>query len=192
MVLLFLDTETTGLPKSSINAADKWPRVVQLAWALYDTDGTIVNRNSFIIYPVDFTIPRSAAKIHGITTERAKKEGTSLHNVLPQFNADAKKAATVVAHNLAFDLPIVNTEFLRCGLETNLNEKQQFCTMRDPGIVSWCRLPAKSGTRYKWPTLTELHRQVFGTEFSGSHDAGADVEACARCYFVLKERGVIG
>ncbi|MFA4860963.1 exonuclease domain-containing protein [Methanoregula sp.] len=191
MVHLFLDTETTGLPKSSENAADKYPRVVQLAWALYDTDGTCTSRNSFIIYPVDFTIPRCAARIHGITTERAKKEGTSLHTVLPQFNADVEKAATVIAHNLAFDLPVVTTEFLRCRLETNLHEKQKFCTMRNTEIISWCRLPTKSGTRYKWPTLTELHRQVFGSEFSGSHDAGADVEACARCYFALKARGVI-
>ena len=181
MVLLFLDTETTGLPRSSSNDIEKWPRVVQLAWALYDARGTCKSRNSFIIYPTDFTIPSGSARIHGITTDRAKREGTSLYKVLPQFNADVEKASTVIAHNLAFDLPIVTTEFLRCSLETDLPEKQTFCTMKSPQIISWCKLPTKSGTRYKWPTLTELHLQVFGTEFSGSHDAGADVEACARC-----------
>jgi hypothetical protein len=51
-MLLFLDTETTGLPKHSAtnDPLEKWPRVVQLAWSLYDSDGTRESRNSFIIY----------------------------------------------------------------------------------------------------------------------------------------------
>jgi len=70
----------------------------------------------------DFSIPMDSARIHGITTERAKTEGVSLYKVLPQFNADIEKAETVVAHNLDFDLPIVTTEFLRCRLESGLGE----------------------------------------------------------------------
>jgi DNA polymerase III epsilon subunit-like protein len=190
-MLLFLDTETTGLPKSSSNDFEKWPRVVQLAWSLYDRDGTRESQNSFIIYPTDFTIPMNSARIHGITTERAKKEGESLHKVLPHFNADVEKAKTIIAHNLDFDLPIVNTEFMRCKLETNLLKKQNFCTMKPREIVSWCKIPKASGYGYKWPTLIELHLQLFQEEFTGSHNAGADVEACAKCYFELRRKGII-
>jgi DNA polymerase III subunit epsilon len=191
-MLLFVDTETTGLPKSSASSdLEKWPRIVQLAWALYDTDGNRESLNSFIIYPTDFTIPQDSVRIHKITTDRAKKEGTSLHKVLPRFNADVEKATKVVAHNAAFDLPIVNTEFLRCNLETNLLKKQNFCTMKTPKIVSYCKLSKSSGRGYKWPQLTELHLQLFEEEFIGSHNAGADVEACAKCYFELQRRGII-
>lgn len=191
-MLLFLDTETTGLPRySATDPTEKWPRVVQLAWSLYDKDGNCESRNSFIIYPTDFTIPMDAARIHGITTERAKTEGVSLYKVLPQFNADVEKAETIVAHNLDFDLPIVHTEFVRCRLETKLAEKQKFCTMKTPKIISWCRIPKATGYGYKWPTLNELHLQLFCEEFTGSHNAGADVEACARCYFELRKRGII-
>ena len=133
-----------------------------------------------------------SARIHGITTGRAKAEGVSLYKVLPQFNADVEKAQTVVAHNLGFDLPIVTTEFLRCSLETGLLEKQKFCTMKTPQVASWCKIPKASGYGYKWPTLNELHLQLFQEEFTGSHNAGADVEACARCYFELRKRGIIG
>jgi DNA polymerase III epsilon subunit-like protein len=178
IMLLFIDTETTGLPKySATNDIEKWPRVVQLAWSLYDSDGTRESQNSFII--------------HGITTERAKKEGESLHNVLPRFNADVEKAKTIIAHNLDFDLPIVNTEFMRCKLETNLMKKQNFCTMKPQKIVSWCKIPKTSGYGYKWPTLPELHLQLFQEEFTCSHNAGADVEACAKCYFELRRREII-
>ena len=192
-MLLFLDTETTGLPKySATDPIEKWPRVVQLAWSLYDAEGNRQAQNSFIIYPTDFSIPMDSARIHGITTERAKAEGISLHKVLPQFNADVEKATRIIAHNIAFDLPIIHTEFIRCRLETNLLEKENFCTMKPREIVSWCKIPKASGYGYKWPTLTELYLQLFEEEFTGSHDAGADVEACARCYFELRNRGIIG
>ena len=154
--------------------------------------GNCACRNRFIIYPKDFTIPMDFARIHGITKERAKKEDISLHKVLPQFNADVETVSTAIAHNIDFDLPIVDTEFKRCRLETNLLKKQNFCTMKTQKIISFCRLSKSSGIRYKWPTLTELHLQLFETEFSGSHTAGADVEACAKCYFKLRERGIIG
>ncbi|MGB7787202.1 exonuclease domain-containing protein [Methanoregula sp.] len=192
-MLLFIDTETTGLPRySATEATEKWPRVVQLAWSLYDNDGNRESQESYIIYPTDFTIPLESVKKHGITTERAKAEGTSLHKVLPKFNADVEKATTVIAHNLDFDLPIVHTEFMRCRLETNLAKKETFCTMKFPKIIHWCKLPKASGHGYKWPTLTELHLQLFQEEFTGSHNAGADVGACARCYFELRKRGIIG
>jgi len=190
-MLLFVDTETTGLPKPASDDFERWPRVVQLAWSLYDHDGFCESANSFIIYPTDFTIPHDAASIHGISTDRAKKEGVSLHKVLPEFNADVKKATTIIAHNAEFDLPIVNTEFMRCKLETDLLKKQRFCTMKTPKIISYCRLPSPSGRGYKWPTLTQLHVQLFETEFTDSHKAGADVEACAKCYFELRKRGII-
>lgn len=191
-MLLFFDTETTGLPKNSAtDDREKWPRVVQLAWSLYDTEGNRESLNSFIIYPTDFTIPMDSARIHGITTERAKKEGVSLHKVLPRLDADVEKATTIISHNLDFDMPIVNTEFMRCKLETNLFKKQKFCTMKTPKIISWCKLPSTSGMGYKWPTLNELHLQLFETEFTDSHNASADVEACARCYFELRRRGII-
>jgi len=149
------------------------------------TRATITN------YLTEFTIPQDAASIHGITTDRAKKEGVSLHKVLPEFNADVKKATTIIAHNAEFDLPIVNTEFMRCKLETDLLKKQRFCTIKTQKIISYCKLPKPSGRGYKWPALNELHIQLFETEFTDSHNAGADVEACAKCYFELRKRGII-
>jgi DNA polymerase III epsilon subunit-like protein len=138
-----------------------------------------------------FVIPQKAASIHGITTERAKKEGLSLHNVFPQFNADVENAMTIISHNTDYDLPIINTEFLRSKIDTNLLKKQNFCTMKTPKIVSYCKLPKPSGMGYKWPALTELYLQLFKMEFTDSHNASADVEACAKCYFELRKRGII-
>jgi DNA polymerase III epsilon subunit-like protein len=190
-MLLFIDTETTGLPKYAGTDFERWPRIVQLAWSLYDHGGNRGNSNSYIIYPTDFVIPQDAASIHGITTDRAKKEGVSLYKVLPQLNSDIDQASTIIAHNTDFDLPIVNTEFMRCKLETSLLKKQKFCTMKTPKIISYCKLPKPSGMGYKWPALNELHLQLFETEFTDCHNASADVEACAKCFFEMRKRGII-
>ncbi|WP_292368560.1 hypothetical protein [Methanoregula sp. UBA64] len=83
-------------------------------------------------------------------------------------------------------------EFARCRPGTGLSGKQYFCTMKTPQVVPWCKLSSKSGRGYKWPTLNELHLRLFQEEFTDSHNAGADVEACARGYFELKKkRGII-
>ena len=45
------------------------------------------------------------------------------------------------------------------------------------------------GFGYKWPTLEELHTWVFGFSYEGAHDAGRDIEACARAFFKLRAAG---
>jgi hypothetical protein len=53
----------------------------------------------------------------------------------------------------------------------------------------YCRIPGRYG--FKWPKLDELHTKLFGSAFAGAHSALADVNACARCYFRLREIGIL-
>ena len=39
--------------------------------------------------------------------------------------------------------------------------------------------------------LMELYRILFNEEFTGAHDAMADVTATMKCFFELKKRGVM-
>jgi DNA polymerase III subunit epsilon len=55
--------------------------------------------------------------------------------------------------------------------------------------TSYCQIPEPYG--YKWPTLEELHKKLFNQPFAGAHQALADVRACVRCYFELKQRNVL-
>ena len=48
MYIVF-DTETTGLPKkynAPFTDTDNWPRMVQLAWIVYDEDWEELNRDN--------------------------------------------------------------------------------------------------------------------------------------------------
>jgi len=75
---LFLDTETTGLPRSwnaPIEFVANWPRVVEIAWLTFDENGKEKDKKSFIIKPDGFKIPDEAAMIHGITTDLQCSQG---------------------------------------------------------------------------------------------------------------------
>ena len=90
MYLIF-DTETTGLPRdysAPITQLDNWPRLVQLAWQLHDQTGALRSSGNYIIRPEGFTIPFNSEQIHGISTERALKQGVDLKEVLEIFRKD--------------------------------------------------------------------------------------------------------
>ena len=186
----FFDTETSGLPRNwSAPASDvtNWPRLVQIGWACCDAAGQVLRTQQHLIKPQGFSISRQAAELHGITTERALREGVDLGPVLTEFCSEVRACRVVVAHNLDFDQRIVQAELIRAGLTDAFARKKRCCTMKE--TADFCQLPGKYG--YKWPSLTELHRKLFGKPFEGAHGALADAEACMRCFFQLRELGVL-
>lgn len=188
---LFLDTETTGLPiRWSAPATDlqNWPRLVQLAWILFDKDGAELEARDMIVKPEGFAIPKSASEIHGITTERAASEGVLIIQALDEFLSIVAKSQVLIAHNMSFDENILLAELIRANKRDRLAGISKICTKE--GSTDYCRIPGNFG--YKWPTLHELHFTLFGEGFDEMHDAAADVRICAKCFFELKRLGIIG
>ena len=193
--ILFFDTETTGTPrnyKAPISDSYNWPRLVQLAWIMADKNGNILKKKSLIIRPSGFTIPADAAAVHGITTEKAEREGVLLHDVLEEFEMDLSFAGQIVGHNIDFDQHIVGAELYRLGMNNGiLMDKPCICTMKSS--TDFCAIPNPNPYfgGYKWPSLQELYCKLFGHEFSDAHDALADITATKECFFELKRRGII-
>ncbi len=187
---IFIDTETTGLPKhrnAPYTDVGNWPRLVQLAWVIIDGNGRELSAVERIVKPDGFTIPNEAAEIHGITTEMAKQKGIRLVEVLAEFAAALEQSKTVVAHNVEYDRPVLEAEYIRAGMKCVLGSKNLICTMESS--TNYCALPGRYG--YKWPSLDELHRKLFNAPMGAAHNALVDVRACIKCYFELEERGVI-
>lgn len=188
---LFFDTETTGLPKNyqaPLDDFSNWPRIVQIAWSLYDFHGNSWENKSFIIKPDGFVISEEVSKIHRITQERAEKEGVDLKDVLAEFLKDVNLSTYLVAHNIDFDEKIVGSELMRLKLENPLLSANKICTMKS--TVDVCRIPNGRGG-HKWPNLTALYVFLFKDAFPEAHDASIDVKACADCFFELKRRSLI-
>lgn len=187
---LFFDTETTGLPKrwnAPVTDVDNWPRLVQLAWIVYNDQGQVMKTRDVMIRPEGFTIPFEASRVHGITTAIALEKGCPIQDVMEEFAEQVDMAYALVGHNINFDECVVGAEFERLRMMTSLFLKPKYCTMKS--ATDYCKLPAKKG--FKAPRLSELHQVLFGTDFDHAHNALADVEATARCFWELKKRGVI-
>ena len=186
-MFLIFDTETTGLPKrwdAPLTDSDNWPRCIQIAWQVHDSNGQCLSHEDFLIKPDGFKIPYDSEKIHGISTELADKDGVSLEEVITKFKSVLKDCKFICGHNVKFDLNILGAEFYR--VESN-NPIEGFpvidtCTEE---TASFCLLPGGRGGRYKLPTLSELHQSLFNSEFQEAHNATADVEATSRCLFEL-------
>ncbi len=191
MYIVF-DTETTGLPRdynAPITDLDNWPRLVQIAWQLHAADGSLLSNNNFIVKPEGFTIPYNAEKVHGISTERATKEGHDLAKVLEIFHKDVEKANYLVGHNIGFDINVMGSEFLRKEIPMVLLEKKELDT-KDLS-TDFCAIPGGKGGKFKWPTLTELYKKLFSVGFGDAHDAAYDVDATAKCFFGLISQRII-
>jgi len=162
-------------------------RLVQLAYLYYDNNGNKISGRDFIVKPEGFTIPAEASRVHGISTERALREGESITSVLQHFNSLIEQASYLVAHNISFDEKIVGSEFLRNGMQNSIPSKNKICTMER--TTRFCAINGPYG--YKWPKLSELHYKLFGTGFEEAHDASVDVTVTAKCFWELKRLGKI-
>jgi DNA polymerase-3 subunit alpha len=191
-MFLIFDTETTGLPQNynaPLSDSENWPRMVQISWQLHDELGQLLEVKNYIIKPEGYEIPYAVTKVHGISTERAQLQGVSLNEVLKEFNNTLTKTKYVIGHNIEFDNAIIGAEFIRKSIETSLFAKKLIDTKE--ASVEYCALPGGKGGKFKWPKLDELHEKLFNEKMEMAHNAAADVEATARCFFELLRIGVI-
>ena len=176
--LLVFDTETTGLPTNLSWETDynQFPHIVQIAW---DKDG---QEQSFIIKPDGYEIPKDM--IHGISQERAMKEGVAIEIILGWFINLALQSGKLVAHNIYFDTSIIKANALRVGFPKDaiikaFDKSKRYDTMKEgQKYLSW----------KKWPKLGELYYELFNKYIENQHTALADVRATKECYEELIKR----
>ncbi len=186
---LVFDTETTGITRLSF--ANKlnykeWPRLVQVAWVLVK-DGAIQIQGDSIIWPGDFFIPPKTTQIHGITQERAESEGADIRLVLTEISDAMERAETIVAHNLAFDLGVLESEALRLNRKLNIPPKR-FCTQ----YLGRQYMQNEKGRKLGgYPSLSQLYESLFGFSFNPKHNAVADTVACFHIFSRLKRLGYV-
>jgi DNA polymerase III epsilon subunit-like protein len=187
--ILFLDTETTGLPSRWNAPYNEWPRMVSLAYMLCEEDGKVIDQMELIINPDGYTIPKEASDIHGITQVIAEQQGNYLKLVLIKLLTLVEIADLIVFHNQSFDVGIITGEQMRMGFgksEYISSQKPKiFCTKE--ASTNILKIPGSRGG-YKWPSLAELCA-FCGVENKGAHNAMNDVEATKECYFYMVNKG---
>jgi DNA polymerase-3 subunit epsilon len=185
-LILFYDTETTGLPlfKEPSEHPDQ-PHIVQLAAALVDTDTRkTVSSIDVIIRPEGWAIPEEMTAIHGISTEYALDVGIYMSDAIKTF-INLWNGRLRVGHNQSFDARMIRIAQHQFGYFTDeeldlWKNGEKFCTMYES--KPYTQLP-----KNKHPKLQEAYMHFFGKEFDGAHSAMADVNACIAVYFAIKD-----
>ena len=198
MRVIVFDTETTGLipshsPRISSNLG-KFPYIVQLSYVVYDTEThKIVHEQDDIIrLPDEVDIPEQSIAIHGITKKLSKNRGIHMDSALEIFSLYVKNCQCIVAHNIDFDITMIDVDSIRSGLNNPFtSEKIYYCTMNKTkelcNIIRKYRSVGPNGQPrmecyVKKPTLNELHLHLFKRSPKGLHDALIDVRVCLRCF----------
>lgn len=187
MKAIVLDTETTGLTRLSFaNRRNfrQWPRLVQLAWAEIIED-QIVSRYATLIRPSNYLIPPDAVRVHGINEEQARETGVPIAVALDDFETSCEGAEAIIAHNLNFDLGVLQSEAIRLDRKIEFPPRR-VCTVY---LGRQYLVREKGMKRGGYPTLSCLYETLFGFGFSSPHQADNDVTACFHIYRKLTRLG---
>ncbi|REC79233.1 3'-5' exonuclease [Chryseobacterium elymi] len=186
--LLFIDTETTGIPKRwnlPYSETENWPSAIQVSWIIYDENGREVKRTNCYIDVDDLKISAKSFKIHGITREFLSKNGQVRSFVLEKLSADIQKyQPLIIGHFTEFDIHTLSCDFHRAGLENPFQQSRFYCTMLkskdyilNPNVI--------------YLRLNQLFEFLFNKKMERSHNAMIDAEMTAKCFFEIRLRGEI-
>ena len=192
MKVLIFDTETTGLPEGknpSIYETQKWPHIIQLSYIVYDseTNDIVTLEDDYISIGNDVIIQPDSQKIHNISREMLANKGISIEQALEKFNKFSEMSDLLVGHNVSFDKRMVMVEGIRNKIRVNIHDT--YCTMKNS--VEICKIQRfwPSGDMYfKYPTLSELHDELFKKIPKNTHNALIDILICMRCFVKIELR----
>jgi DNA polymerase III subunit epsilon len=171
MLIIGTDVETTGLEIGDHRIIEYY----DAAW-LWDLHSKpeLIDQTYFKINP-ERNIPLESQRIHHITP--ADVEGCPpWRKVAPEIHRSLARADLVVAHNgKSFDLPFLNYEFARVGLEE-----------LDPPLVDTMLEGRWATPQGKVPNLGELCFACdvpYDTTSGKAHAADYDVGVMMQCFF---------
>ncbi|QWS68229.1 DnaQ-like DNA polymerase III subunit [Gordonia phage VanLee] len=169
MPLACFDLETTG----------PIPTEARVVTAYIGTiDGATVEANEWLLDP-EIEIPEGAAAVHGITTERARAEGTNytdgvigIWGTLQLLWGDGR---IVAIYNASYDITLMCTELTRLGIDPG-----EIGPIVDPLVID------KRYDRYrKGSRKLDAACKHYGVKLGDAHQADADALAAARLAWKL-------
>jgi DNA polymerase III epsilon subunit-like protein len=175
MIYLLFDTETTGIPKHPSSKPEVQPRLIEFGGVLVESSGEVLEEIHCLINPEE-KLEQIITKITGLTDEDLKSRWTfpeACKSILPAF----KQADVLVAHNLPFDLTMMELEVERAGITDWVWPKERICTVQEHA-EEW-------GT---FPRLLHLYEHYMGHPLEQTHRALDDVYALLE---VAKASGVL-
>ena len=114
-------------------------------------------------------------------------KGISIEQALEKFNKFSEMSDLLVGHNVSFDKRMVMVEGIRNKIRVNIHDT--YCTMKNS--VELCKIQRfwpNGDTYFKYPTLSELHNELFQKIPKNTHNALIDILICMRCFVKIELR----
>ena len=192
MKVLIFDTETSGLPEGknpSIYETQKWPHIIQLSYIIYDSEANdiVTLEDDYISIDNDVIIQPESQTVHNISRELLSSKGIPIEHALEKFNRFSEMSDVLVGHNVSFDKRMVMVEGIRNKIRMNIHDT--YCTMKNS--VELCKIQRfwpNGDTYFKYPTLSELHDELFKKIPKNTHNALIDILICMRCFVKIELR----
>jgi len=165
--LAVFDTETTGI-------ATETTRIVQAHVSILDASGASLDGRDWLI-DCGIEIPEQATRVHGITTERMRADGSpaakSIGEIVEYLGSIFDSGTAVVAYNASYDFTILDREAKRYGIAP-LNRPRPII---DPLVID------RQLDRYRrGPRNLVSNASLYGVALDNAHDASADAIAAGR------------
>lgn len=176
MLTLVFDTETTDLIKNKLLPLDRQPHIIEFFGVSLDLEFNQLETYHFMFKP-PIKLSDEVKRITGIDEEMLADK-PAFASAAQQIKDIIEKHDEVVAHNLSYDMGVVDFEMKRNGLD--IIWPIPTCTVEGTEHLKGHRL-----------SLTALHELLFGEKFEGAHRAENDVEALVYCFKQLRSIGEI-
>jgi DNA polymerase III subunit epsilon len=175
--MLGFDFETTGVDRFND---------VPVSYALVTVvGGEVVSTDAGLIDP-GREIPQGATEVHGITTERARREGMpmsdAIRNISDAVLAASSRGVPLVGMKLDYDLTILETQGLNC-LGQGIVARGWRGPVLDVVVVDRHLDRYRPGRR----TLSALC-ELYGVDIGNAHDASADAIASIKVLMAMTAR----
>jgi DNA polymerase III epsilon subunit-like protein len=199
-----LDTETTGLLSKDVKHIYPVQIAILTVKTSFDTtQGHIIDTYDTLVKMDTWDSAPKALEIHGITKEKANKDGIPIKDALFNTFNILKNVDAIVGHNLKYDMDDVILPNLRMfGMEDEyaiLSAKPRICTCdigarilyQKYGLKEYTGKDGNKRLDYIKPTLLTLYRELNGEDFDKPlHDAMNDCLATYSCIEIISKKYV--
>lgn len=169
------DLETTGVDVNN-------DRIVTAHVGVLDAKGREIAARTWLADP-GIPIPDGAAAVHGVSTERAQREGRSAREVVAEVTESLRalfaQGMPVVAYNASYDFSLLTNECVR----------HRIPLLQAPGPIIDPLVIDKAIDRYRKGKRTlEVVAEHYGVPLDGAHEAAADAIAAGRVAQAIARR----
>jgi DNA polymerase III epsilon subunit-like protein len=175
MIATVFDTETTGLIINPARKLDLQPEIISIAIQSVNMMTEEFFNDYYKVFKPTRPIPHEITRITGFTDASVANAPPIVEHI-DEFLARLMICDLIIGQNITFDMSMVNLECRRYG--RNINWPKTLDLVENSIFIKGYRL-----------TLTNLHRELFGTDFSGAHQADTDVKITIKCAVEMFKRG---